>query len=100
MYVLLDQVDYLGKYRGGIYGIRSDMARFDDPLFIASLRPTTDIPGLFLSGQDIHQSGVSSNLLTGVMTAGAVLERNTLVDLWELHDKIGGSHDRVQKSEL
>ena len=47
----LDQVDYLGKYKGGIYGMRPDMARFDDPLFIASLRPTTDIPGLFLTGQ-------------------------------------------------
>ena len=47
----LDQVAYLGKYKGGIYGMRPDMARFDDPLFIASLRPTTDIPGLFLTGQ-------------------------------------------------
>ena len=41
----LDQVDYLGKYQAGIYGLRPDMARFDDPLFIARLRPTTDIPG-------------------------------------------------------
>ena len=51
----LDQVDYLGKCKGGIYGMRPDMARCNDPLFIARLRPTTDIPGLFLSGQ-VHYS--------------------------------------------
>ena len=95
----LDQVDYLGKYKGGIYGMSPDMARFDDPLFIASLRPKTDIPGLFLSGQDMHQIGVSPNMLAGVMTAGAILERNSLVDLWQLHDEIWG-RDSEQKSEL
>ena len=45
LFTPLYQVDYLGKHKGGVYGIRADMARFDDPLFIASLRPTTDIPG-------------------------------------------------------
>ena len=95
----LNQADYLGKHRGGVYGIRADMARFDDPLFIARLRPTTDIPGLFLSGQDINLVGVYANMVTGVMTAGAVLGRNTLVDLLELHDKIQGNGS-VEKSEL
>ena len=59
----------------------------------------TDIPGLFLSGQDIGLVGVYANILTGVMTAGSVLGRNTLVDLLELHDKIQGS-DSVRRSEL
>ena len=95
----LDQVDYLGKHKGGVYGMGADMARFDDPLFIASLRPMTDIPGLFLSGQDIGLIGVYANMLTGVMTAGSVLGRNTLVDLLELHEKIQGS-DGVRRSEL
>ena len=54
---------------------------------------------MFLSGQDINGVGVSTNMLTGVMTAGAILERNTLVDLWELHDKIGG-RKRNEKIEL
>ena len=52
-----------------------------------------------MSGQDINHIGVSSNMLTGVMTAGAVLERNTLVDLWELHDKIR-ARKRNEKMEL
>ena len=52
-----------------------------------------------MSGQDINQVGVSSNMITGVMTAGAVLGRNTLVDLWELHDKIRG-RKRNEKIEL
>ena len=48
----LSHVDHLGKHKGGIYGLRPDMGRFDDPEFISSIRWKTDIPGLYLSGQD------------------------------------------------
>ena len=47
----LSHVDHLGKHEGGIYGLSPDMARFDDPEFISSIRWKTDIPGLYLSGQ-------------------------------------------------
>ena len=50
----LSHVDHLGKHEGGIYGLRPDMARFDDPEFISSIRWKTDIPGLYLSGRGMR----------------------------------------------
>ena len=95
----LDHVNYLGKYQGGIYGMKVDLARYDDPIFIASLRPKTDIPGLYMSGQDIFTVGVTSNMMAGVVTAGAILERNTLLDLISLHNNIR-LLEKSQKNEL
>ena len=77
--------EYLGKHEGSWYGLKHDSPRFDDPMFVARLRPETDIPGFYLSGQDMLFTGVTSNLCSGVMSAGAILERNTLFDLARLH---------------
>ena len=58
------------------------------------LRPKTDIPGLYLTGCDITTLGVTSGLMSGVLTAhvvagyGNVMDmlsgRNMIEDLWHL----------------
>ena len=84
----LKQRKTLGKYRGSVYGLQHDMSKYDDPKLVSRMRPETDIPGLFVTGQDIFTVGVLSNIVGGIASAGAVLRRNTLLDLQSLHMKI------------
>ncbi len=60
----------------------------------AQLRPQTDIPGLFLAGQDNLTCGVIGALFAGVLAAGAVLDRNTIADLEALHNKLYPETDK------
>ena len=72
---------YFGQHMGEAYG----MERFADPWTVAKLRPETDIPGLYLTGQDIFSVSAFSALKAGVATAGQILGRNTFTDLARLH---------------
>lgn len=57
---------YLGQLNGELYGLDHGMARFD-AWTQARLRPKTDIPGLFVTGQDIlRQVTVSTVYFTSV----------------------------------
>jgi len=47
---------YLAQPHGEIYGLDHSMERFQ-PMMLAQLRPETDIPGLYLSGQDVFVAG-------------------------------------------
>ena len=79
---------YLGAQFGETYGMEHGMRRFTDPWFAARLRPKTDVPGLFLAGQDLISVGVMSSFAASVMTASAVLGRNLWIDLAMLHLKL------------
>ena len=59
-----------------------------DPIEEAKFRPKTDINGLFLTGGEItlDQASHIEAIRSGILTAGAILERNTLNDLQELFD--------------
>lgn len=61
--------------RGEIYGLDHHPERFDAPF----LQPKTDIKNLFLTGQDIITVGIGGALMSGVVTASAMLGKN-LVD--------------------
>merc|ERR1719312_582530 len=50
----------------------------------SSLRPETDISGLYLTGPDVLTSGFCGRLLAGLLTAGAILERHLFWDLVDL----------------
>ena len=78
---------YLGQLSGEMYGLEHDMARFD-AWAQARLRPKTDIPGLFMTGQDILSAGITGAAYAGVLTASAVLERNVMWDLLDIKDRI------------
>ena len=70
---------------------------------VAQLRPETDVPGLYLTGQDILTCGFTGGLFAGVIAAQvsasghgqyhvswlqAVLGRNVMGDLVSLHTRI------------
>jgi len=78
---------YLEQPHGEIYGLDHSRERFD-PLMVAKLRPETDIPGLYLTGQDILSCGFTGALFAGVISAQAVLGRNVMGDLIKLHNKL------------
>jgi phytoene dehydrogenase-like protein len=58
--------DYFCRYeQGEIYGIDHDPQRFEQDW----LKPKTDIPGLYLTGQDIVSCGVVGAMVGGLLTA-------------------------------
>ena len=64
----------------------SRYGRFD-PWMMAQLRQKTDVPGLFLTGQDALLCGFTGALFGGLLCAGAVLGRNVMGDLEDMHAK-------------
>jgi len=78
---------YLCSHEGSIYGLDHCQQRFL-PEDSALLRPTTGIPGLFLTGQDIMSAGFVSALNAGLLCASAVLEQNLFRDIAKLHKEL------------
>ena len=62
---------------GELYGIDHTPSRFQ----LQWLRPHTPIKKLFLTGQDILTVGVTSSLMSGLLTCSAVLKRNLVKDM-------------------
>ncbi len=75
---------YFGQQHGEVYGLDHELERFN-PWFLALARAETDVPGLYLTGQDIFLVGITSALYSSALTASAVLERNVLMDLATLY---------------
>ena len=84
---------YLGAPHGEIYGLDHTIERFE-PWMTAQLRPKTDVPGLYLTGQDVLACGFTGALFAGLLTAGVVLGRNVMTDLISLHKQIGKSEKK------
>jgi len=82
---------YIAQPHGEIYGLDHSMQRFD-PMMVAKLRPETDVPGLFLTGQDILSCGFTGALFAGVISSQAALGRNVMGDLVKLHNKLEGDN--------
>jgi len=58
--------DYFCRYgKGEIYGLDHDPQRFEQDW----LKPKTDIPGLYLTGQDVLSCGVVGAMVGGLLTA-------------------------------
>ena len=79
--------DYLGHNFGECYGMAHTAQRYNDPWLTAKLRSATDIPGLYLAGQDSLGHSIVQGFCSGIMTASHILERNLFVDLLWLHLK-------------
>ena len=60
---------FAGYARGELYGIDHTPQRFR----LDFLRPSTPIPGLYLTGQDIVSCGVAGALFAGVLTATTLM---------------------------
>ena len=81
---------YFGQNFGESYGMNANTERFQDPWHVAKCRARTDIPGLYLSGQDVLTPGVLPGCLSAITTASHILERNLLIDLLWIHVKNNG----------
>jgi all-trans-retinol 13,14-reductase len=67
--------DYIGAKDGGLYGIAKD---YKDPLrtFIS---PTTKIPNLFFTGQNLNMHGVLGVTVGAIRTCGVFVGQNYLI---------------------
>ena len=70
-----------------MYGTGFGTDRFCDPQVMMDMRPETDIPGLFLSGEAVVCPGIAANAFSGLVTAAAILRRSVPLDLLLLHWK-------------
>jgi len=80
---------YIAQPHGEIYGLDHTRSRLG-ALNCALLRPETDIPGLYLTGQDAFICGLAGGAIGGMLAASAVLDRNLPMDLKKLQSKIIG----------
>lgn len=82
---------FIGSQRGEAYGLRCTPDRFQSQDW---LRPQTPLNGLYMTGQDVALFGFAGALMSGLLTAMAVLGygapldvmsgRNLVEDLWHL----------------
>jgi all-trans-retinol 13,14-reductase len=86
---------YIAAPYGEIYGLDHTIERMDASL-TAKLRPKTDIPGLYMTGQDVLICGFTGAIYGGLIAAGAVLERNVMTDLLQVQ-KIQKRHTPLGK---
>ncbi|KAI8483969.1 hypothetical protein Bbelb_383590, partial [Branchiostoma belcheri] len=78
---------YIHVSQGEIYGLDHSPTRCSAEMAL-KLRPDTPVPGLYLTGQDICLTGFVGSVYSGVFTAGAVLGRYVIQDIWNLSKKI------------
>lgn len=64
---------YVQGHLGASYGLDTPTKRFFDWDIVRALRPETDLPGVFLTGQDILMLGVSGAMTNGILTAQVML---------------------------
>lgn len=72
----LTYAHFYRREKGAFYGLDHNMNRFEPRVMFERLRPEVEeIPGLFLTGQDVSTCGFGGALVGGVMCASKVLNR-------------------------
>jgi len=84
---------YIAQPHGEIYGLDHTRERLN-ALNCALLRPKTDIPGLFLTGQDVFLCGLAGASIGGLLAASQILGRNLPKDLKKLQASIVKEHKK------
>ncbi len=69
---------YIGSQKGECYGLDNKPIRYQHNDWLI---PNTEIPGLYMTGQDITTLGVTGALMSGVLTANSVLGYGTVFDI-------------------
>ncbi|XP_074658852.1 all-trans-retinol 13,14-reductase-like [Tubulanus polymorphus] len=78
---------YIGSNKGEIYGLDHTRSRFS-PEVVMEMRPKTDIPGLYLCGQDVFTCGFSGAMVGGVLCAAQILNRNLFNDCMKFKNQL------------
>jgi len=73
----LSTAHFSGYPRGEIYGLEHTPERFA----LNWLKPRTFLPGLWLTGQDVVTAGIGGALMSGVVTASALLGKNMVNEI-------------------
>jgi all-trans-retinol 13,14-reductase len=73
----LSTAHFANYARGEIYGLEHTPSRYE----LRSLRPRTEVPNLYLTGQDVWTAGVGGAMLSGLLTASEVLDRNLFKEM-------------------
>ena len=92
---------YLACPEGEMYGLNQDVKRFTADV-VSKLRCDTDIPGLYLTGQDTLNCGFVSALMMGLVCVSKILNRDIYADLKNLKKKLKAetpSKDNEQKKK-
>ena len=65
---------YYNSERGAFYGLDNNLKRFEPKTFFLRLRPEVpEVPGLYLTGQDVFTDGFGPSMVSGMLCAGKVL---------------------------
>ena len=78
---------YIASPKGEIYGCDHNKERFS-PVTTAMMRPSTPIPGLYLTGQDVSTCGLTGAMQGGLLTSTVILKRNLLGDLQAIKKRL------------
>jgi all-trans-retinol 13,14-reductase len=89
---------FMNYQRGESYGLSGTPERFR----LRCLTPRTPIRNLYLTGQDVVSLGITGALLSGFVTASAVLRRNLMSTLAKTAPKrtAGGTNRRAPEEQL
>eukprot|EP00658_Telonema_sp_P-2_P012951 TRINITY_DN14925_c0_g1_i2.p1 TRINITY_DN14925_c0_g1~~TRINITY_DN14925_c0_g1_i2.p1 ORF type:complete len:203 (-),score=43.97 TRINITY_DN14925_c0_g1_i2:387-995(-) len=72
---------YYGTKDGEVYGLDHSRSRFA-PEMQKMLRPGTEVPGLYLSGQDTMINGIMGAMMSGVVTVAAISKVALVKNVW------------------
>jgi len=65
---------FFNRNEGAWYGLDNNMERFKPKNYFLRLRPEVhEVPGLFLTGQDVTSDGLLGAAIGGILCAGKVL---------------------------
>lgn len=64
---------YVQGFNGCSYGLDTPTRRYFDFDIVRALRPETELPGVYLTGQDTLAIGITSAMMNGALTAQAIL---------------------------
>ncbi|XP_070565714.1 all-trans-retinol 13,14-reductase-like [Ptychodera flava] len=81
---------YIASPKGEIYGLDHNKTRFSAKT-VSALRPTTAIPNLYLTGQDILSCGFAGAAFGGLLCASSILNRNLMTDALKLRQQLSKS---------
>ncbi|NXL86153.1 RETST reductase, partial [Alectura lathami] len=84
---------YIASPRGEMYGLEHDIARTQAEV-IATARPQTAVPNLYLTGQDVAVCGFAGALQGALLCAGAILKRNLYLDALRLKQRTQGANGK------
>uniref|UniRef100_A0A803YGA7 Retinol saturase n=1 Tax=Meleagris gallopavo TaxID=9103 RepID=A0A803YGA7_MELGA len=84
---------YIASPRGEFYGMDHDMARTQIEA-IATARPQTAVPNLYLTGQDVALCGFAGALQGAFLCTSAILKRNIYLDAMQLWNRVQGSNGK------